>query len=286
MNELPPELSSLIASARVGHDPTPADQERVHAALLAKLGVAAVVTTGAVTTGASTTKAAFGVGGAHAAVKALCVAALIATGTGIFYAVAPSPRASVSQPPVQPIQPIQPSRAQPLPAPAPATPKAEPALRSAQPSVEPERKRSSAPRKPVRAPSAATRVAADSGGQQTALQLAPVGTTPEPVAVNEPAVTAAVSGKPAPGGELVAIRAALTALRDQQPGAALTALEEHARRFPHGALMRERAGLRVVALCQLGRQDEGRREQAAYLAHDDSSALARRVSAACGKPAP
>jgi hypothetical protein len=81
--------------------------------------------------------------------------------------------------------------------------------------------------------------------------------------------------------ELRLIRAALTALRDGHPGDALDALGDHARHFPRGALASQRAGLRVVALCDAGQHAQGVREQQAFLARDDGSALAQRVRQAC-----
>ncbi len=81
--------------------------------------------------------------------------------------------------------------------------------------------------------------------------------------------------------ELTLLRRTLTALRDQDPRTALTLLEEHAARFPNGSMQRERLGLRVVALCAAGQVELGRKEQVSYLQKDASSALAKRVRAAC-----
>jgi hypothetical protein len=101
---------------------------------------------------------------------------------------------------------------------------------------------------------------------------------------NAPVITPDVSAPPvAPSSqrELTLIRAALTALRDGQPTDALDVLAEHARTFPRGALASQRAGLRVVALCDAGQRAQGMREREAFLAGDDSSALAQRVRQAC-----
>ncbi len=86
--------------------------------------------------------------------------------------------------------------------------------------------------------------------------------------------------------ELHLVRQTLTALRDQNPQQALIWLEEHAQRFPRGSMVRERLGLRVVALCAAGQLESGRREQAAYLQKDNQSPLAKRVRAACGGEVP
>jgi hypothetical protein len=81
--------------------------------------------------------------------------------------------------------------------------------------------------------------------------------------------------------ELALMRATLTALRDEHGADAMALLEEHARRFPDGVLAHERRGLRVIALCAVGRSAAGRAEQAAFLATDSSSPLAQRVRGAC-----
>lgn len=86
--------------------------------------------------------------------------------------------------------------------------------------------------------------------------------------------------------ELELVRAALTALRDAEPARAMQFLESHAQQFPHGSMVRERLGLRVVSLCALGQGESGRKEQAAFLKLDSSSPLAKRVRAACGGDVP
>jgi hypothetical protein len=61
----------------------------------------------------------------------------------------------------------------------------------------------------------------------------------------------------------------------------LSLLDAHAREFSKGVLAHEREGLRVLALCKLGRLDEGRRLQQRFLSQHASSPLAARVRAAC-----
>jgi hypothetical protein len=81
--------------------------------------------------------------------------------------------------------------------------------------------------------------------------------------------------------EVTLIRAALASLNAGDPQRALELLEAHAARYPIGAMGRERAGLRVLALCATGRSQEGRREQAAFLAAASDSPLQNRVRGAC-----
>jgi hypothetical protein len=82
-------------------------------------------------------------------------------------------------------------------------------------------------------------------------------------------------------GELAIVRATLTALRDKRPQGALELLDEHARQYPRGAMAHERAGLRVVALCDAGQIERGLKEQGAFLETDSTSALAQRVQKTC-----
>jgi hypothetical protein len=81
--------------------------------------------------------------------------------------------------------------------------------------------------------------------------------------------------------EVALIRAALASLNAGDPQRAFELLEAHAARYPIGAMGRERAGLRVLALCATGRLQEGRREQAAFLAAASDSPLQNRVRGAC-----
>ena len=78
------------------------------------------------------------------------------------------------------------------------------------------------------------------------------------------------------------LREAQAGLRGHQGARALQALDEHARRFPHGVLAEERAAGRVFALCELGRIDEAKTAQGAFLAAHPSSPEADRVRKACG----
>lgn len=85
----------------------------------------------------------------------------------------------------------------------------------------------------------------------------------------------------ASGRESELIRRALTSLRDHQPTSALAVLDEHASRFPSGAFATERAGLRVLALCEAGRTEEGLRARAEFLREAGKAPIAARVRHAC-----
>jgi hypothetical protein len=80
--------------------------------------------------------------------------------------------------------------------------------------------------------------------------------------------------------ELRLMRAASTALTDDEPGEALRILHDHARRFPDGALAQERRALRAIGLCKQ-RAPDARHERDSFLDSDAQSPLAARVRDAC-----
>jgi hypothetical protein len=79
------------------------------------------------------------------------------------------------------------------------------------------------------------------------------------------------------GAELQLIRAA----RDAPPLEALELIDRHAEQFPNGELSLEREGLRVIALCELGRLDEARRASERFVARSPGALLIQRVSTGC-----
>ncbi|MCB9574195.1 MAG: hypothetical protein H6709_19085 [Kofleriaceae bacterium] len=99
----------------------------------------------------------------------------------------------------------------------------------------------------------------------------------EPVAAEAPPPSAADSLR----AEQALLARATAALRDGDPAAALTALAEHARRFPDGVLVQERAATRVLALCASGDTARGVQERDAFLDRWPRSVHAARVGAAC-----
>ena len=90
-------------------------------------------------------------------------------------------------------------------------------------------------------------------------------------------VTAAPSSTLA--DETALLRQADRALRAGDRSAALALLDDHAARFPAGALAMERTALRLVVSCELGVAQQG--TVAAYLAEHPGSPLAARVRRAC-----
>jgi hypothetical protein len=91
----------------------------------------------------------------------------------------------------------------------------------------------------------------------------------------EPRVTPA----PGPDREIGLVGAARRAL-DSDPSAALAALDEADRAAPHGVLLEEREGLRVLALGRLGRREEAARRGELWLREHPAGTMAARVRAA------
>jgi hypothetical protein len=91
------------------------------------------------------------------------------------------------------------------------------------------------------------------------------------VAVEEPSTLAQ---------ETTLLRDADRALRAGDTPTAIALLDQHAARFPKGALAPERAAERLIVFCQVGAGDPGAVTQ--FLAAHPGSPLAARVRRACG----
>lgn len=81
--------------------------------------------------------------------------------------------------------------------------------------------------------------------------------------------------------EVALLDNARTKLAGGQPAAALTALREHARRFPNGQLQEARSAHRVRALCKLGRAGEAERVAEDLHRHYPESNLSRSTPKKC-----
>lgn len=95
-----------------------------------------------------------------------------------------------------------------------------------------------------------------------------------------------VTSAPAVADEVAILTRAYSALGHGDPAKALAELDEHADRFPDGALAEERAAQRVLALCRLGRVEEARADAARFLEKYPASPQAPRVRSSCGGSAP
>ncbi len=310
MTELPPNLSALLDRARVDHDPSDADRERVLRALTTSLalGGAATMLAQAPAAGAqmaATTSVLPTASSAGGAVAKWWLIASLAAGVGAGTWTAwpenalpaqgeTSPAPIAAQAPTLPnVSAHGEQVAEGVNTKAPErdgvaikardllpTPAAEPSL-AAEPMAEPRPRAKDAPSRRALAPQQARVNHAPSTQAATAEPDEPVARVAPGAAMPSEPATASAATRPSNHRELTLIRRALTALRDGQPTDALALLAEHARRFPSGALADQRAGLRVVALCEAGQGAQGAREQRAFLAQDSSSALAQRVRQAC-----
>jgi hypothetical protein len=83
--------------------------------------------------------------------------------------------------------------------------------------------------------------------------------------------------------ELRILTRARAALGGGDAARALSALEEHAQRFPRGLLTEERISQRVLALCAAGRSAEAAREAERFLRSYPTSPTATQVRNACGE---
>lgn len=79
------------------------------------------------------------------------------------------------------------------------------------------------------------------------------------------------------------LAAAHAALARGDAAGALALLDEHATRFPRGALAPERRAARAMALCKQGRSADGRREADALYGADSKSPLAEKIRRACDR---
>ncbi|HEX6273935.1 MAG TPA: hypothetical protein VFZ53_12895, partial [Polyangiaceae bacterium] len=77
------------------------------------------------------------------------------------------------------------------------------------------------------------------------------------------------------------LQAAQRELARKNTAAALALLEEHATRYPHGALAQERSAARVLALCDLGRTAEAREAAEAFVRASPQSPLVPRLRGSC-----
>jgi hypothetical protein len=113
---------------------------------------------------------------------------------------------------------------------------------------------------------------------------APVATTPPHA--SHPARTAHHPAPPTDdpvstlARELELVRSATAAVNQQRWADALDALDQHAARFAQGALAQERAGLRALCLCQLGRAD-GPTAAARFIRSYPDSPMIERLRASC-----
>jgi hypothetical protein len=149
------------------------------------------------------------------------------------------------------------------------------------------------PSMPTRAAAPATRAPPDSSAHAAIFAPAEPAPLPAERAVGEKHLpvskppSAAVRARARVSGtsveaEMLLIGEAREALQSRDAAHALLLLDEHADRFPSGALGEERDALRVTSLCALGRVAEARAAASQFLRASPDSPHAGRVRASCG----
>ena len=315
---LSPKSRAFLRSVQHADDPTPGDYDRVRAGVKVRLaaslaagaGLTAAkaagaaegaalkrVTAGATTTASVGTGAAISVGGASASfvTKLAAVVLVVGAATGGAAAVVRHQR-SVHADPTATTSSLTPNaegepRTPQVPGPmlftAPAAAMPTTAA-DAQSEMRPQRLRGPTP---VTAPTASMPGAAvpptahrsPKASPRTAAELSspsPTVTTTTPVG---PAST--IETKPAPSQldiEIALVRDARAALRSGDATRALVILDEHAQRFPGGALAEDCDAERVSALCALGRGEEARLLARRFVASHPGSPYASAVATSCG----
>jgi hypothetical protein len=126
-----------------------------------------------------------------------------------------------------------------------------------------------------------TPTSAGTGANATARPSTPIAApTPTPT----PAPPTAPADRLVRENEL--LRRAVAALAQNQPAAAITALDLHRHDFPDGQLAEDVAALRIQAQCRLGQRDLAARARAALIARWPSSPHLGAIERACGGTLP
>jgi hypothetical protein len=270
VNDLSTDARALIEANRAGDDPDARDKARVRARLIQQLGVGAFA-------GAAVLTVVSGAGGSPVSgtaavapvvtrvgtalwVKTLGTAAAVAAAAGALY----SGTALLDRP-----QRPRPSDRTSVPAtPLPGRPEPEPTVEQlvAEPAVAIAPLHAVSPTNDARKPRTERR-----GGHARAV-AAPPAPTSAPAPVSETTIA----------DELALLAKAQRALRDGRASAALGLVQQHALRFPEGALQEERDGIEVLAHCMLG-DAQARAAARAFLVEAPASPLAARVRKECAE---
>jgi hypothetical protein len=272
MKDLWPDSRALLDAGRDGEEPGAHDYERNRRALAQKLGASVVLASvGMVsTTGAAAASGAAGTGALTSVVLSFVLGGAVG-GAAAMSTTWMHENASRSAPAVVSTMPAPPANGKAsdranaeIHAPAPERP-AFPADDSATSSHE--GRVDVLPKSPqmnvVEGTPTAAREAPSHGGLAEAPSTAE-GPAPSNV-----------------GEELGLLRAAQERLHTGAPAAALALLDEHARRFPRGALVEERRASRILALCQLGEVAAGRAEADQFILQLPMSPFVERIRRAC-----
>lgn len=263
MSGLGPEAMELIAAAREGDEPTQADQDRVEAAIAARLATTAAIglAAGAAvksSISAPATSRAIGSLGLAGVRPWLAAAVLVSVAALGVVAVRVAMLGGLTS------RAIATAGTTAVP---PASLSAEEPARVVEP--------------PTNVPGNALGPAApeEPGGpveRRARVVAAPASVAPGAVSTRAGSPTSDVAA------EVLLLGDAHAAIRNGQAEHALVLLDEHARRFPRGALGEERDASRITALCALGRVAEARAAADRFLRVSPLSPHAGRVRDSCG----
>lgn len=286
MSELSPAARALIDAAKNADAPSAEDKLRVQDSLYAKLGIsaAAAASTGAASAGgnpgpssllnaSSATTAGAGAGGVGLATKiGLAVVAIAGLTVGGYYAT----RGGGSDKP----------NGQ---APSAALTKPAGDERVTTPSPRPSGGRVGEGGPKVRANAntkTETETETDSGTDSEKPVVAPKPKSHPRHLAHKRRVAAPKKPKLSPMDRLRAekklISQAQATLRDGDATRTLQLLAVHASKFPNGILVANRYGLRVLALCKLGRTEEAKRTATIFLRRWPRYPMADRIRHSCG----
>lgn len=250
MDDLSPKTRALLDAARSFDDPTDEDRDRVRNAVFLRVGSLAAAGTVAITAAKTSSAAASAaplIANTLTSTTTIFGGLAAKVGVAVVVAGAMASGAYVA---------FRPSH----PAPAPV---AVVAANAPAPQAPP-------PAAPVAAPAATTE------------EPAAVDANDLPVDDAKPAAPHASHAHVASlEGEMKLLRTADAALRRGDSAAALSALNQEAAQYPHGALSQEREGMRVIALCSGGNVSQGQSAAQRFLSHAAKSPLASRIRSAC-----
>jgi len=137
---------------------------------------------------------------------------------------------------------------------------------------------------PPASPAATAAVKSDSVPQEPVDQVpesAP-SAVPQEQPSDEKRAPAAARSADSLAKEVAMLSQASADLHAGRPAAALTILDEHQRKFPHGGLVQERTSARIQALCALGRMTDAQAELARLARTSPNSPHLARARKACG----
>jgi hypothetical protein len=290
MKGLSREARMLIDAAREGDDPSAGDRKRVRAGLARKLAVGAAAgvvgatathaAAGGVSAAGSSVAAVSGVGAAGGVAAGAVAGGTIASGIGAKILVSVAIVGAMSAGTVSYVRHEAAKQAKTEAVTAEHT--AAPRVGASR--IDPSSSRSPAPVVPPVAVPIGASVAPSAPASVPLTDSAPRAAAVSKSLSNAPAAPAAPVAVAATRSdldvELALLQEAQGALRMNDGARALRLLDEHARRFPNGALAEESEAARVFALREVGRTEEARDVAARFLREHPRSPLAPRVARA------